>query len=572
MASAEVVRGGGAVRLSRPSGVTELTALWLRVNDPGRMTANHQRLHEISDTVASCPTVVSCSVEPSSLRVVWSDGSAPTTFPFDRLATPAAAADQAVLWNSRLRALLPEVPHAALSTPEGLLKISTHLDRYGLVVLKNAPLDEGTVIRVGDAIGSVRTTNYGTLFDVVDKGSQGNNLAQTNLEIKAHTDNPYRDPVPGVQLLHCIKGATTGGGETTFTDGFACAEILRRSNPEAFRVLCEVAQPYRYVDSGVDLQACVPVFTLSPDGSGRVVRVAFNNRSAAPVRGLTPEAEHRYFKAWAAFDEVINSDAMRMKVLLQPGDVAVFMNTRVMHGRTAYAPGAARHLQGCYVDHDAIRSRVAASPSAAVDVHDHNAAVAIEALRSQAQFSYGEDIHMLSHAIQACMEAERMGASEEEILSALMHDVGNSPQARKAWVRAGGKDARELPGSDGSVGFENHAVIGAQFCRGLGFSELVCSAVELHVEAKRALVAMDKSYMNELSQASIDTLKHQGGPLSPSELAAFMKLPGARTALMLRRCDDCGKVKDRDIPSLESFRERIARHLRDQTNPLKAKL
>ena len=38
-----------------------------------------------------------------------------------------------------------------------------------------------------------------------------------------HTDNPYRDPVPTLQLLHAIT-ADAGGGETLFVDGFAHAE------------------------------------------------------------------------------------------------------------------------------------------------------------------------------------------------------------------------------------------------------------------------------------------------------------------------------------------------------------
>ena len=32
--------------------------------------------------------------------------------------------------------------------------------------------------------------------------------------ITPHTDNPYRDPVPTVQLLHCLVAAADGGGET----------------------------------------------------------------------------------------------------------------------------------------------------------------------------------------------------------------------------------------------------------------------------------------------------------------------------------------------------------------------
>ena len=41
------------------------------------------------------------------------------------------------------------------------------------------------------------------------------NLAYTGLPISPHTDNPYRDPVPTVQLLHCLSNAVDGGAVFT---------------------------------------------------------------------------------------------------------------------------------------------------------------------------------------------------------------------------------------------------------------------------------------------------------------------------------------------------------------------
>jgi gamma-butyrobetaine dioxygenase len=45
-------------------------------------------------------------------------------------------------------------------------------------------------------------------------------------EILPHTDNPYRDPVPTVQLLHCLR-TSEDGGDTGLVDGFAAAAALR---------------------------------------------------------------------------------------------------------------------------------------------------------------------------------------------------------------------------------------------------------------------------------------------------------------------------------------------------------
>lgn len=43
---------------------------------------------------------------------------------------------------------------------------------------------------------------------------------------------------------------------------------------------------------------------------------------------------------------------------LDPGDVAVFDNLRVLHARTAFAGEGVRRLQGCYADRDALFSRL----------------------------------------------------------------------------------------------------------------------------------------------------------------------------------------------------------------------
>jgi alpha-ketoglutarate-dependent taurine dioxygenase len=61
------------------------------------------------------------------------------------------------------------------------------------------------------------------------------NLAFTSLPISPHTDNPYRDPVPTVQLLHCLHNAADGG-DSGFVDGFHAA-ALRAQDRAAFAML-----------------------------------------------------------------------------------------------------------------------------------------------------------------------------------------------------------------------------------------------------------------------------------------------------------------------------------------------
>ena len=89
------------------------------------------------------------------------------------------------------------------------------------------------MLEVAAGFGYVRETNYGTLFDVRVEATP-TNLAFTGLAIAPHTDNPYRDPVPTVQLLHCLANAVDGG-ESGLVDGFHAAALLRDGGPRGVR-------------------------------------------------------------------------------------------------------------------------------------------------------------------------------------------------------------------------------------------------------------------------------------------------------------------------------------------------
>ena len=107
--------------------------------------------------------------------------------------------------------------------------------RWGFVLLHDVPAEPGLVLEVAASFGFVRETNYGRLFDVRVEPRPGN-LAFTSRRILPHTDNPYRDPAPTVQLLHCLRTADDGG-DTGLVDGFAAARELRATDRESFALM-----------------------------------------------------------------------------------------------------------------------------------------------------------------------------------------------------------------------------------------------------------------------------------------------------------------------------------------------
>jgi len=165
------------------------------------------------------------------------------------------------------------------------------------------------------------------------------------------------------------------------------------------------------------------------------------------------------------------------------------------------------------------------------------------------QTYYGEDVTQLEHALQCAKLASDANSDEETIIAALLHDIGHIC-------------APEAAHMTDDIGVVDHEGIGADYLRARGFSEKVVQLVQAHVAAKRYLTATNPTYAARLSPTSVATLKHQGGPMSPDEVAAFERDPLFQEKLRMRQWDEQGKQPDWDVPPLESYRSLVERHLR----------
>jgi len=223
----------------------------------------------------------------------------------------------------------------------------------GFVVLENVPTKEGQVLKVISELGYTRETNYGALFEVRTEVNP-NNLAYTNMGLGSHTDNPYRDPVPTVQLLHCLESSTEGG-DSVLVDGFKAAAVLRQESKEDFDILTSTWINFRFSDAKTDLRSRVPMIELNDNNE--IVKVRYNNRSIDTINLPTNKIRH-YYKAYRHWSEIIERDNLKIIFKLSEGDLMLLDNTRIMHARTAFSKKGKRHLQGAYTDLDGLYSQL----------------------------------------------------------------------------------------------------------------------------------------------------------------------------------------------------------------------
>jgi len=354
-----------------------LPAVWLRANCPCgtcRDPGSGQRLVTITDLPADV-TVAQVRASGDVVEVVFGPDGHRAAFAAGWLARygqPAAGAatapggpdddraeDAKLLWAAA--DLGGELPRGwwprYLADPVHRSGCLSAVLTQGLAVLHEVPCEPGAVLAVARSLGYVRETNYGRLFDVRSEPAPAN-LAFTRRPIAPHTDNPYRDPVPTVQLLHCLHSAA-GGGESTFADGFWAAAALRERDPAAFACLTTTPVTFGYSDAATELRATAPVIGLDP--RGRIRQIRLNGRSLAPVRLAAAQAR-AFYAAYRAFSELAASPEATVTARLSPGDCVVVDNTRILHGRTGFTDsggGGRRHLQGCYADLDGLASAVA---------------------------------------------------------------------------------------------------------------------------------------------------------------------------------------------------------------------
>ncbi|WP_085904202.1 gamma-butyrobetaine dioxygenase [Kiloniella majae] len=231
------------------------------------------------------------------------------------------------------------------------------VEAYGFAIMTDLPLESGTLCDVAELFGYVRETNYGRFFEVRSEVNPVN-LAYTGLGLQAHTDNPYRDPVPTLQLLSCMENSADGG-DSIVVDGFKAAEVLRQESPESFELLAGFPVRFEYAGSDeVRLQSKRPTIELGPDGE--MLSIRFNNRSSAPFTDIPFEQMDTFYTAYRKYAEIIERPEMEVSFMMKPGDLFIVDNTRVMHARKGFSGTGTRWLQGCYADKDGLLSTLAA--------------------------------------------------------------------------------------------------------------------------------------------------------------------------------------------------------------------
>jgi gamma-butyrobetaine dioxygenase len=354
-ARVEVLDGGRRVRFVGPDGeASTLSSRWLFDHSlEAREPESGQRRH--GALALADATVVRAFVVDDQMELEFQEGR--RTLPLSRLDDVDWDGEIGLWATPEAMGELEPIPFDAyLASDADLAEALTRLNCYGLVLLTGAGDDPDAAERAVGRFGYIRETNYGRLFDVKVEAEPGN-FAFTERALDLHTDNPYRDPVPTLQILHAIRADAGGGGETAFVDGFAHAEAFRREAPWAFDMLAREPVRFTFSDaSGARWSARAPV--LETDAEGRVSAIRVNHRSL----DLEPREAARqdaWYDAYLDLYRRLHAPEAALERRLESGELVLFDNRRILHGRRAHDRSGARWLRGAYADVDGLYATLA---------------------------------------------------------------------------------------------------------------------------------------------------------------------------------------------------------------------
>ena len=241
-----------------------------------------------------------------------------------------------------------EIKFDELEKNEGFKNLLQTIKTYGFSIINNCPTEMKTVEDIANKIGYVRNSIFGDLWNF-ESNTEMADSAYTQEELRPHTDGTYNHDAPGLQLLLCCEYEAEGG-ESIMVDGFKIAKILRENHGTSYNILSEIDIPGRYFGDGVELIAKRPVFKFR---NKKLIQVSFNNYDRGDFR-LPNNKINDFYNAIRAFDKLANAKEMQWRQILKPGQLLIFNNWRVLHGRSEFS--GKRKMSGCYINKEDFES------------------------------------------------------------------------------------------------------------------------------------------------------------------------------------------------------------------------
>lgn len=267
---------------------------------------------------------------------------------------------------------------AIMSDDDVWLAWSRQILESGVALIDNAPPDRDSFRALVERVGPLQQRYHPSkifTLDTADKRAKTIHHAYHYAErLRNHTDHAFYRNTARLQFLGCIRydhADSPGQGYSTLVDGFKVAEVLRDEHPDRFELLSQEHVPTGRRRFAVEERLSVEEqhtnkyewdvyqrrHMITTDDTGEVCQVLHNRNARVPL-DVSQDKIESLMDAYRTFTELIDAPEYNAEFLLEPGQILVSDNWRVLHGRTAItSPSLHRILLGAYISGETFRSR-----------------------------------------------------------------------------------------------------------------------------------------------------------------------------------------------------------------------
>ena len=324
---------------------------WLRHNcDVDRHPLTGERVVDSADLPDEL-AVVTAAITADGLRVEWQHDRRISTYPLGWLREHAYAVDRPLVEPPPADVTRLELTRGAAPLAALVPAIVERIELAGAVVVRAGTVDrpedetEAWIEALGADALRVVETHFGRIEDLrTDNTTNANTeqLGYTDAAVELHTDQPFLDHPPRYQLLQAIRAAEAGG-DSLIADARAAFRYLQSLDHHAAELLRTVEIRFHRKQRAFEREVRAPL--IIDDGERFVVRSSYF--TMAPHH-LPFDRMDGWYRAYDRFVRLVRDPRHHYRFALRPGDVLVYDNHRVLHGRTAFR--GARWVRGIYFD------------------------------------------------------------------------------------------------------------------------------------------------------------------------------------------------------------------------------
>ena len=239
-------------------------------------------------------------------------------------------------------------PQSDSEKVQQMIQIMKNVEDNGYCYVKEFGLDNEEFIKLMDKSGHPLFSSHFGLYENLEPATHNtfnkhtDQLGYTNDRIDLHMDQTFIEDCPPFQALHCIKRAESGGSNM-FVDIRKISNMLIEYFPNEAYLLTH--QPILFHRKQKEYEKKLETPIIKPDEKGKFKQVRSSYFTLAPF-DLPFDKMIPYYNAYNRFHKLIRNPESQVQIQLDPGDVIIYDNHRMMHGRTAFT--GYRLIKGTY--------------------------------------------------------------------------------------------------------------------------------------------------------------------------------------------------------------------------------